>query len=143
MTIAPTTSHAIAGLTPWRGHADDAELARWRAVATTVAAALATDVVERDRSNTLPVAPLVLLRESGLADLVIPERLGGHGAHWQTALAVTRIIARVDASIAQSSATATSTRRASPSTDPTPRFSRPGTAAAPRGRGSGAIRSTR
>lgn len=101
MTIAPTTPAPSAGLAPWHGHADDDELDRWRAVATTVAAALATDVVERDRSGALPVAPLALLRESGLADLVVPERLGGHGAHWQTALAVTRVIARVDASIAQ------------------------------------------
>ena len=95
MTIAPTISPAAAGLSPWHGHSDDAELARWRAVATTVAASLATDVVERDRSGALPVAPLALLRESGLADLVVPEQFGGHGAHWQTALAVTRIIARV------------------------------------------------
>ncbi|MFT4211450.1 MAG: acyl-CoA dehydrogenase family protein [Microbacterium sp.] len=85
----------------WHGRADAAELARWTDVAERVAAELAVDVVARDRANALPVAPLELLRASGLADLLVPAELGGHGAHWETAFAVARILARVDASIAQ------------------------------------------
>ncbi|UOE45107.1 acyl-CoA dehydrogenase family protein [Agromyces larvae] len=102
MTIAPSPSSSrIEPFAPWRGHADDAERERWIAVARDVAAALAVDVVDRDRSNALPVAPVALLRESGLADLLVPVESGGHGAHWETAFAVARTIARVDASVAQ------------------------------------------
>ncbi|WP_395243897.1 acyl-CoA dehydrogenase family protein [Agromyces sp. MMS24-K17] len=99
MTLAPPT--ATDRTTPWHGHASADELAHWSAIAREVADALAVDVVERDRANSLPVAPVQLLRDSGLANLLVPADLGGAGAHWETAFAVTRIIARVDASIAQ------------------------------------------
>lgn len=98
-TAAPATT--VPALSPWRGHADAEELAHWTGVARTVADALAVDVVERDRSNALPKAPLELLRDFGLADLLVPREFGGRGAHWETAFAVSRVIARVDASIAQ------------------------------------------
>ncbi|QEO15976.1 acyl-CoA dehydrogenase [Agromyces intestinalis] len=102
MTIAPSPAERrTETFAPWGGHADADELAHWTGVARTVADALAVDVVERDRSNALPVAPVALLRTSGLADLVVPTDLGGHGAHWETAFAVARVIARVDASVAQ------------------------------------------
>ncbi|MET0974635.1 MAG: acyl-CoA dehydrogenase family protein [Leifsonia sp.] len=105
MTIAPppeTIADAPStGLVPWHGAATPEELARWSAVAHRVAEDLAADVVERDRSGAPPVEPLRLLRDAGLSELLVPVDLGGHGAHWETAFAVTRIIARVDASIAQ------------------------------------------
>ncbi|QAY74019.1 acyl-CoA dehydrogenase [Agromyces protaetiae] len=110
MTIAPPISPAETGPAEasvaadgsvWRGRADASEIARWTTVAQGVAAALAVDVVERDRSNALPDAPVHLLRDSGLVDLLVPSELGGQGAHWETAFAVARTIARVDASVAQ------------------------------------------
>jgi len=89
------------GRSPWHGAATPDELQHFTAIAERVAEKLAVDVVERDRENSLPFAPLELLREEGLANLLVPEEFGGHGAHWETAFAVTRVIARVDASIAQ------------------------------------------
>lgn len=94
MTISTRRSH-------WSGHADEAELARWTAVAETVAGALAVDVLERDRAGQDPVAELELLREHGLVNLLDPAELGGGGAHWETAFRVVRVLARVDASVAQ------------------------------------------
>ncbi len=87
--------------TIWTGNATPDELARWIKVAQSVADVLAIDVVERDQANSLPIKPAQLLRETGLADLLVPVELGGHGAHWETGLAVARVIARVDASVAQ------------------------------------------
>lgn len=86
---------------PWHGSATADELAHWRAVAARVTEQLGADAVERDRANALPLAPLALLRKAGLADLLVPVEFGGHGAHWETAFAVSRILARTDASIAQ------------------------------------------
>ena len=96
MTTAPTFVRS-----PWSGAATPDELARWAAVAERVAATVALDAADRDRENARPVAVLDLLRESGLANLLIPTALGGGGAHFETAFLVTRILARVDASIAQ------------------------------------------
>ncbi|MBB4140690.1 acyl-CoA dehydrogenase family protein [Microbacterium invictum] len=104
MTIAESPSPALGSSQPttwWHGAATPDELGRWSAVAQEVADALAADVVERDRANALPVAPVQLLRDAGLANLLVPVELGGHGAHWETAFTVARIIARVDASVAQ------------------------------------------
>lgn len=100
MSIDTTTLPAYTR-SPWNGTASPGELYRWRLVAEEVAATLATDAVERDRANARPLKPLELLRSSGLATLMIPSEFGGHGAHWETAFAVTRILARADASIAQ------------------------------------------
>lgn len=86
---------------PWSGHADAAELARWSAVAREVAVEVAKDALERDKHSTHPVNILDVLRSSGLTNLMIPAEFGGEGAHWETAFLVTRIIARVDASVAQ------------------------------------------
>jgi alkylation response protein AidB-like acyl-CoA dehydrogenase len=86
---------------PWRGRAGEAELATWLAVADEVAAALAEDALARDAVSARPVEAVDLLRSSGLANLLVPEHLGGHGGHWETAFAVTRVLARVDASVAQ------------------------------------------
>lgn len=96
-----TTAAPASAVPIWQGRAQPDELRTWLAVADDVAAALAGDVVERDRANALPVAPLQLLRNSGLANLLVPKHLGGQGAHWATAFAVVRRLARVDASIAQ------------------------------------------
>lgn len=105
MTIAapsaPPRAADRATQTWWHGNAGADELTQWSAVARGVAEALAVDVIERDRANTLPVAPVQLLRESGLANLLVPAHLGGYGAHWETAFTVVRILARVDASVAQ------------------------------------------
>jgi alkylation response protein AidB-like acyl-CoA dehydrogenase len=86
---------------PWQGHADEEELAQWSAVAEEVGIAIAQDALERDKDSIRPFAALQLVRESGLANLLVPTALGGHGGHWATAFLMTRIIARYDASVAQ------------------------------------------
>jgi alkylation response protein AidB-like acyl-CoA dehydrogenase len=87
--------------TPWTGSADEAELARWTAVATEAAAHLAADALPRDRANADPFAELDVLRSLGLVNLLVPAEHGGAGAHWETALEVVRILAQADGSIAQ------------------------------------------
>ena len=87
--------------TPWTSPLDEAETSHWEGVAGEVAAQLADDVLSRDRANQEPVAELKLLKESGLANLLIPAQYGGHGGHWSSALRAVRVIARTDASIAQ------------------------------------------
>ncbi|WP_166880840.1 acyl-CoA dehydrogenase family protein [Salinibacterium sp. ZJ450] len=87
--------------TPWRGHADQSELDRWLPVAETVRERLAAGALERDRASARPAAELDVLREAGLDGLLVPIEFGGHGAHWETAFAITRILARADASVAQ------------------------------------------
>jgi alkylation response protein AidB-like acyl-CoA dehydrogenase len=86
---------------PWTGNATAAELAAWRAVAERVATEIARDALERDKNSTDPFGPVRLLRESGLANLLIPAEFGGHGGHWETAFLMTRILARADASVGQ------------------------------------------
>ena len=85
----------------WSGTADRAELAHWSAIAREAATALAVDVVDRDKANLDPKAELVLLRQAGLVDLLVPAAFGGGGGHWETAFRVIRILAEVDGSIAQ------------------------------------------
>jgi alkylation response protein AidB-like acyl-CoA dehydrogenase len=87
--------------TPWSAPLDEAETERWDGIATNVADTLSRDALERDRANKQPEGELKLLKESGLANLLIPRQYGGHGGHWSTALRAVRILARSDASIAQ------------------------------------------
>ncbi|MGH3641516.1 MAG: acyl-CoA dehydrogenase family protein, partial [Mycobacterium sp.] len=87
--------------TPWTAPLDDAETAHWDGVAADVALTLDRDALARDRANEQPDAELKLLKESGLANLLIPLRYGGGGGHWSSALRAVRILARADASIAQ------------------------------------------
>src|SRR5690349_13024252 len=87
--------------TPWTAPLDDAETAHWDAVAAEVAQTLAVDALARDHANQDPTAELKLLKESGLATLLIPTRYGGGGGHWSSALNAVRVLARTDASIAQ------------------------------------------
>lgn len=87
--------------TPWTSPLDDTETEHWDAVAAEVAQTLAADVLDRDRANHDPSAELKLLKESGLATLLIPTRYGGGGGHWSSALRAVRTLARTDASIAQ------------------------------------------
>ncbi|ANW64826.1 acyl-CoA dehydrogenase [Mycobacterium sp. djl-10] len=87
--------------TPWTSPLDDTETGHWDAVAAEVAQTLAADVLDRDRANQDPSAELKLLKESGLATLLIPAHFGGGGGHWSSALRAVRILARTDASIAQ------------------------------------------
>ncbi len=86
---------------PWQGHADAAEIAQWSAVAEEVAAKVAVDALERDQGSIPPHGAMQILRESGLANLLVPVEFGGAGGHWETAFLMTRIIARTDASVAQ------------------------------------------
>lgn len=87
--------------TPWTAPLSPAETQRWDAVADEVGTTLAHDALERDRANRPPDAELTLLKESGLADLLIPEQFGGAGGHWSTGLRAVRHLARHDGSIAQ------------------------------------------
>jgi alkylation response protein AidB-like acyl-CoA dehydrogenase len=87
--------------TPWTEPLDDAETAHWDGVAAEVALVLEKDALIRDRANAQPEAELKLLKESGLANLLIPATYGGGGGHWSSALRAVRILARADASIAQ------------------------------------------
>lgn len=77
------------------------DVAGWVAVAERVAATLADDVLERDRAGVDPLPQLDVLRDAGLTSLLAPREHGGHGARWSTALRVLRVLARVDASVAQ------------------------------------------
>ena len=73
----------------------------WIARAREVAGTLAADALDRDRANAEPAAEAKLLKSAGLPGLMVPERNGGAGQTWRTALAVVREIARADGSIAQ------------------------------------------
>jgi alkylation response protein AidB-like acyl-CoA dehydrogenase len=86
---------------PWSGVASAQELEYWSAVAESVAATLAEDVLARDRANEDPSSELNLLRDAGLVNLLDPAKFGGAGAHWETAFRVIRILSRADASVAQ------------------------------------------
>lgn len=86
---------------PWTGRATAHEIDRWTTIAEELAATLAEGALERDRSNASPVDALAIVKRADLADLLVPSEYGGHGAHWETAFAVLRIIARADASIGQ------------------------------------------
>uniref|UniRef100_A0A5Q5CBW1 Dibenzothiophene monooxygenase n=1 Tax=Mycobacterium sp. (strain JLS) TaxID=164757 RepID=A0A5Q5CBW1_MYCSJ len=87
--------------TPWTAPLTADETDRWDAVADEVGQLLARDALQRDRANQQPDAELKLLKDSGLANLLIPREFGGHGGHWSTGLRAVRILARHDASIAQ------------------------------------------
>lgn len=87
--------------TPWTEPVTAAEHARWDAVAIDAGRHLARDVLERDRANVEPDEELTLLKETGLADLLIPQEFGGSSGHWSTALRAVRSLARYDGSIAQ------------------------------------------
>ena len=87
--------------TPWNAPLDDAETEHWDGVAAEVGLALGKDALSRDRANLQPESELKLLKESGLANLLIPAAYGGGGGHWSSALRAVRILARTDASIAQ------------------------------------------
>lgn len=87
--------------TPWTTLPTDDETDRWDAVADETGRLLADDALARDRANAEPAAELKLLKDSGLANLLIPRQFGGHGGHWSTGLRAVRILARHDASIAQ------------------------------------------
>lgn len=101
MTIATKEATRREARSPWGGHASSEELDHWRKTAEDVAAALAADVLERDRRNADPHAEVQLLRGSGLLNLLIPTGWGGGGGHWESALHAVRILAGTDASIAQ------------------------------------------
>lgn len=87
--------------TPWSGHADEAEIAHWDAIAQRVADALSTDALARDRANATPIAEAELLRSSGLSNLLVPAEFGGGGGHFESAFHAVRILATVDGSISQ------------------------------------------
>ncbi|VEG51876.1 acyl-CoA dehydrogenase type 2 [Mycolicibacterium aurum] len=87
--------------TPWTTPLTSAESDRWDAVADEIGRQLAADVLDRDRANREPEAELKLLKESGLANLLIPAEFGGHSGHWSTGFRAVRTLARYDASIAQ------------------------------------------
>lgn len=73
----------------------------WIERAEQVAGILALDAVERDRANQPPHAEVRLLKESGLVTLLGPQRHGGAGQNWTTALAVVRTVSAGDGSLGQ------------------------------------------
>lgn len=85
----------------WTGVATREENAHWREVAQRVADELAVDVREREKAGDVPRAESALLQRSGLTTLLDPVELGGGGGHWSSAFLAVRVIARVDAGIAQ------------------------------------------
>jgi len=87
--------------TPWTTLPSDDETELWAAVADETGRLLARDALARDRANADPEGELKLLKDSGLANLLIPRQFGGAGGHWSTGLRAVRILARHDASIAQ------------------------------------------
>jgi alkylation response protein AidB-like acyl-CoA dehydrogenase len=101
VTIAKRLEGVLMPRTPWTTLPEARESQTWDVAAADVAAVLAADALARDRANEQPTTELKLLKESGLANLLIPTEFGGHGGHWSTALRAVRILARADASIAQ------------------------------------------
>lgn len=95
------TNHLVEELPLFSGTADAQELAHYSEKAQRAASLLAEGALQRDESGAVPHEAIELLRQHGLAKLVVPERFGGSGAHWETAFAVVRILGRADASIAQ------------------------------------------
>lgn len=85
----------------WSGAASEDELAHWGRIAEGVARELAPDALARDRANQTPHREAGLLKASGLVTLLDPVQAGGGGGHWESAFLAVRILARVDASIAQ------------------------------------------
>ncbi|MCV9994595.1 acyl-CoA dehydrogenase family protein [Paeniglutamicibacter sp. ZC-3] len=96
-----STSTETLRRTPWSGHADEAEIAHWSAIAQSVADTLATDALARDRANATPHAETELLRSSGLLDLLVPAEFGGGGGHFESSFHAVRILATADGSISQ------------------------------------------
>ena len=96
-----STSTETLRRTPWSGHADEAEIAHWCAIAQSVADTLATDALARDRANATPRAEAELLRASGLLDLLVPAEFGGGGGHFESSFHAVRILATADGSISQ------------------------------------------
>ena len=96
-----STSTETLRRTPWSGHADEAEIAHWSAIAQSVADTLATDALARDRANATPRAEAELLRASGLLDLLVPAEFGGGGGHFESSFHAVRILATADGSISQ------------------------------------------
>ncbi|MEU0089293.1 acyl-CoA dehydrogenase family protein [Kribbella sp. NPDC006257] len=73
----------------------------WIQRAAEVAAILAVDAVERDRTAATPFEEVRLLKESGLVTLLGPAEHGGGGQTWPTAYQVIRTVAAADGSIGQ------------------------------------------
>src|SRR5688500_15975324 len=70
------------------------------AQATALAAEIASNAAERDRTGGSPRHERQLIRQSGLLQLMIPTALGGSGGDWPTLSRSVREIARVDGSLA-------------------------------------------
>lgn len=95
-----TVQEALAS-SPWADQARPSTPQEWLTRAADVAGILATDAVERDRSQAVPTAEVQLLKDSGLVTLLGPAEHGGAGLTWDTAYRVIREIASGDGSIGQ------------------------------------------
>lgn len=95
-TVTDTTN-----LRPVAGRPGGPPEDEWVAVARGVAAELAIDIVERERSGEPALHAVAKFREADLLRLIVPTELGGHGRPFATALAVVRTIAQVDSGIAR------------------------------------------
>src|SRR4051794_15862780 len=94
MTLSTATVRS-----PWPDATRADDSARWLPIAEAAAAVLAEGALQRDRENASPREALEVLRSAGLANLLVPVEEGGHGASWDTAFAVLRVIARAAASL--------------------------------------------
>lgn len=80
--------------------AETAEWVPWQPIVESVAQALESTAIARDRAGGTALHERQVLRDSGLLGLSVPRAYGGHGASWADTLAVVRRFAQVDSSLA-------------------------------------------
>jgi alkylation response protein AidB-like acyl-CoA dehydrogenase len=73
--------------------------ADWIQLAAELAAEFASGVVEAERRGEAPRAELQRIRDTGLVNLLIPERFGGAGQNWQVVTQVIAELSRTDPNI--------------------------------------------
>ena len=59
----------------------------------------AKDAAQRDKEGGTPKQQKDAIRQSGLLNLLIPQKYGGEGGRWSTALAIVRELAKGDAAL--------------------------------------------
>jgi len=88
----PVSVHTEPGLEARAG-------ADWIQLAANLADEFASSVVEAERRGEAPRAELKRIRDTGLVNLLIPERFGGAGQNWQVVTQVIAELSRTDPNI--------------------------------------------